>query len=441
MIGKITTGRGAGGAVAYVMGPGEKGVEGRAQILASTWSGGPDQWASQIHEHQQAERPGFGDAGAASVVHISLNAAPGEHLSDDQWRAVSEEYLNRMGWGEHDHCIVRHTDTSHDHVHLIIDRVGKDGQIADLHKDFERQERVLDSIEKDFNLERTNEQIRIAAEKDPFRAVESATRNNLTFTRDNVERYFERLGFDKEKIHDLTERAIRDERTLRAGAEGTEFRYTTVEAAREVVQIDSAFRKLNEQEPQPLLIRGEGARAGLNDGQRLAADWVASGRGLVTITGFSGTGKTTLLNAAHADLKFSGHDVLGVAPSGKAAKGLQNETGIHSSTLKGMVNALDRGDVKMTRNTVVIMDEAGMARNDEMVKLTGALAAAGGRLILVGDDKQLGAVGRGGSFSHAQTLTNAKSTLSEVHRQQIGWQREASQAFGEGRAGQAIQSY
>jgi hypothetical protein len=435
MIGKITTGKGAGGTISYVC---EKDG---AQILSSSWGGAQETWASQMHEHGEALNPSLAAHGQ-SVVHISLSADPKDgKLSDDQWRAISEEYLSRMGWEGHDHAVVRHTDTNHDHIHLIVSRVGRDGQTADLHNDYPRQERVLDSIEKDFNLTRTHEHIKLEAERDPFRAVESATRNNLTFTRDKIERHFERLGFDKDKIHNLTERAIRDERTLRSGAEGTEFRYTTVEAAREVMQIDSALRKLNEQEPKPLLNRGEGAREGLNDGQRLAADWVASGRGLVTITGFAGTGKTTLLNAVHDDLKFSGHDVLGVAPSGKAAKGLQNETGIHSMTLKGMTNALDRGDLKITRNTVVIMDEAGMARNDEMVKLTSALAQAGGRLVLVGDDKQLGAVGRGGSFSHAQALTSAKATLSEVHRQRIGWQREASQAFGEGRAGQAIQSY
>ena len=437
MIGKITTGRSSGGVIAYVLGPGEHGVDDRAQILSSTWSGPPSGWAAQIHEHQQAERPGFGDAGAASVVHVSLNAAPGERLSDDQWRALASEYLLRMGWGEHDHAVVRHSDTAHDHVHLIIDRVGRDSQIADLHKDFERQERVLDSLEKDFGLERTHEALRLEAERDPFRAAESATRNNLTFDRSQVERYFERLGFEREKITQLTDRALSDERMLQAGD-----RFTTREVQQEVRALDSALRDLAGQEARPVLDRGPAAREGLDVGQRAAADQIAAGRGLTVVEGFAGAGKSTMLRAAAEDLRFSGHDVLGVAPSGKAAKGLQDSAGIESNTLTKTLMNIERGDLRLTRDSVVIVDEAGMARNSDLGRLAQAVADAGGRLVLVGDERQLGAVGRGGGFAEAREIAaGGTARLDEIHRQREGWQAEASRAFGEGRAREAIQSY
>jgi hypothetical protein len=155
MIGKITTGRGAGGTISYVT---EKDG---AQILSSTWAGPAETWAAQFKEHADALNPSLAEHGQ-SVVHISLAADPQDgRLSDDQWRAVSEEYLARMGWGEHDHAVVRHTDTSHDHIHIIVSRVGLGGQTADLHQDFPRQERVLYGIERDFGLERTHEQIRL----------------------------------------------------------------------------------------------------------------------------------------------------------------------------------------------------------------------------------------------------------------------------------------
>ncbi|EQD29909.1 mobilization protein BmgA, partial [mine drainage metagenome] len=183
MIGKITTGKGAGGTVSYVT------QKDGAQILSSSWAGGAETWAAQFKEHSSALNPALTEHGQ-SVVHVSLSADPKDgRLSDDQWRAVAAEYLSRMGWGEHDHAVVRHTDTDHDHVHIIVSRVGHDGQTADLHKDYERQERVLDSLERDFGLTRTHEQIRIEAEKDPFRAVESATRGSLTFDRERIERY------------------------------------------------------------------------------------------------------------------------------------------------------------------------------------------------------------------------------------------------------------
>ena len=437
MIGKITTGRGAGGTISYVT---EKDG---AQLLSSSWSGAPETWAAQFKEHGDALNPGLTEHGQ-SVVHISLNAAPGEHLSDDQWRAVSEEYLARMGWSDHDHAVVRHTDTDHDHVHIIMSRVGQDGQTADLHNDYPRQERALDSIERDFHLERAHEQIRIAAEKDPFRAVESATRNNLTFDREKIDRYFERLGFEPEKTRELTDRAMHDERVLFASSAGVADKFTTREIVGEVQRLDSALRQLAGQEARPTLNRGAAAREGLDAGQRAAADRIAGGGGLTVIEGFAGAGKSTLLREAGEDLRFSGHDVVGVAPPGKVAADLEHSARIESGTLTKTLMQIESGERKITANTVVIVDEAGMARNDELGRLAQHVAAAGGRLVLVGDERQLGAVGRGGGFAEAREIVQGQggvARLDEIHRQQVVWQQDASKAFGEGRTKEALQSY
>ena len=433
MIGKITTGRGAGGTVAYVT---EKPG---AQILSSTWSGAAETWAAQFKEHADALNPDLAAHGQ-SVVHVSLSADPQDgRLSDAGWRAVAEEYLARMGWAEHDHAIVRHTDTSHDHVHIVISRVGRDGQTADLHNDFPRQERVLDSIERDFCLERTHEQIRLEAEKNPFRAIESATRGSLTFDRAQVERYFDRLGFEPDRVRELTDRAMSDARVLQAGD-----RFTTQDVRGEVQRLDSVLHQLAGQEARPLLDRGEAARAGLDSGQRFAADQIAAGRGLTVIEGFAGAGKSTMLRAAAEDLRFSGHEVIGVAPSGKAAKGLEESAGIQSNTLTRTLMDIESGKSTLTANSVVVMDEAGMARNDDLGKLAQHVADAGGRLVLVGDERQLGAVGRGGGFAEAREIAAGErgvARLDEIHRQNEGWQKDASRAFGEGRARDAVQAY
>jgi hypothetical protein len=432
VIGKIVAGSGAGGVTAYVT------QKDGAQILLSTWAGPPDLWASQIDEHTEA----MGSAVVQTVVHVSLAAAPDEHLSDDQWRAVAEAYLERMGWDGHDHAVVRHTDTGHDHIHLILARVGHDGQVADLHDDYPRQERALDSLERDFHLERTHEQLRIQAEKDPFRAIESVTRSHLTFERADIERYFERMGFDQDKTRELTDRAMSDDRVLYASTSGVADKFTTVEVKAEVQRLDSALRQLASQEARPALDRGEGAREGLDAGQRMAADRIAGGGGLVVIEGFAGAGKSTMLRQANEDLRFSGYDVIGVAPSGKAAAGLQQSAGIESNTLTKTLMQVENGERQLTANSVVILDEAGMARNDELGKLAQRVADAGGRLVLVHDARQLGAVGRGGGSSEAQRIAGGETVkLDEIHRQREQWQKEASKDFGEGRAREALQSY
>ncbi len=428
MIGKIVAGSGAGGVTSYVT------QKDGAQILSSSWNGPAELWAAQIDEHTQA----MGSGVAQTVVHISLSADPADgRLSDDQWRAIAGEYLARMGWDAHDHAIVRHTDTAHDHIHIIMSRVGRDGQTADLHNDFPRQERVLDSLERDFGLTRTHEALRLEAERDPFRAVESVTRSALTFDRPSIERYFERMGFEPDRVRELADRALADERVLQAGD-----RFTTHEVRAEVRALDSALRSLAGQEARPVLDRGESARQGLDAGQRAAADQIASGKGLTVIEGFAGAGKSTMLRSAAEDLKFSGYDVRGAAPSGKAASGLEASAGIKSSTIARTLIELERGDLKLTRGTVLVVDEAGMARNGDLAKLAQHVADAGGRLVLVGDERQLGAVGRGGGFAEAREIAQGGTArLDEIHRQKEGWQAEASRAFGEGRAREALQSY
>ena len=65
-------------------------------------------------------RPGLGKA----VFHASLSAAPGEQLSDEQWREIGQEYLAGMGFTDNQYVISRHTDTEHEHIHILANRIG-----------------------------------------------------------------------------------------------------------------------------------------------------------------------------------------------------------------------------------------------------------------------------------------------------------------------------
>ena len=69
-------------------------------------------------------RPGLTKA----VLHVSLSAAPGEQLSDDQWRAIGQRYRAGMDLDHNQYVLTRHTDTAHDHIHIVANRIGYDGQ-------------------------------------------------------------------------------------------------------------------------------------------------------------------------------------------------------------------------------------------------------------------------------------------------------------------------
>ena len=85
-------------------------------------------------------------------------------------------------------------------------------------------------------------------------------------------------------------------------------------------------------------------------------------------------------------------------------------------------------------NQLVIVDEASMAGTMELATLAREAAAAGAKLLLVGDDAQLGAADTGGAFRLVARDTEA-AELTDVWRFSQRWEREASLALRSGDTG------
>lgn len=62
------------------------------------------------------------------VWHCSLSLPEGERLDSDKWETVVHDFLDGMLFDRENHQFfaVRHTDTDHDHVHIIVSRIGLD---------------------------------------------------------------------------------------------------------------------------------------------------------------------------------------------------------------------------------------------------------------------------------------------------------------------------
>ena len=170
---------------------------------------------------------------------------------------------------------------------------------------------------------------------------------------------------------------------------------------------------------------------GLDAMQTEVARAVAGHDRLVLAVGPAGAGKTTTLRAAVADLRRSGRPVFGVAPSAKAARVLERETGLQSDTLAKLLHEWERTDrspltqYDLPRGTTVIVDEAGMVGTSALTRLVGLAEDEGWRLVLVGDHRQLQAVGRSGMF-HELCLTGRSIELDCIHRFHEPWEAAAS---------------
>ena len=143
MIAKAVKGTGFRGALAYDLAP-EKGA-----LLDTNMAGATPRELAAEFGAIRALRPTLGKA----VLHVSLTAAPGEQLSDEQWREIGQQYLAGMGFSEHQYVLTRHTDTEHDHIHLVANRIGFDGQVVSDSHDYPRQEQLMRGIEREYGLQ------------------------------------------------------------------------------------------------------------------------------------------------------------------------------------------------------------------------------------------------------------------------------------------------
>ncbi|HET6873484.1 MAG TPA: MobF family relaxase, partial [Acidimicrobiales bacterium] len=138
----------------------------------------------------------------------------------------------------------------------------------------------------------------------------------------------------------------------------------------------------------------------LTDGQKaMIRSVLTSGRPVELIVGVAGSGKTTALDAARQAFEQAGYRVVGTSISGQAARTLGAEAGIgESRTIASLLWRIDHGQASLDNRTVVVCDEAGMTDDPNMLRLLAETEAAGSKLIIVGDHRQLGAVGPGGSL-------------------------------------------
>ncbi|TDO27943.1 conjugative relaxase-like TrwC/TraI family protein [Kribbella sp. VKM Ac-2527] len=201
-----------------------------------------------------------------------------------------------------------------------------------------------------------------------------------------------------------------------------------------------------------------------------------SGQKVEALVGPAGTGKTSLLAALKTSWE-SAHgegSVIALAPSSAAATVLSDTLGLPADNVAKWIHeavgvAADQrnrwiSDLEQAANVaqhtrrkrrhqrittelarthterdrwrfrqdqLVIVDEASMASTMELATLAREADKAGAKLLLVGDDAQLGAADTGGAFRLIAHDTKA-AELSDVWRFTHHWERDASLALRQG---------
>lgn len=138
--------------------------------------------------------------------------------------------------------------------------------------------------------------------------------------------------------------------------------------------------------------------------------------GLAVVQGHAGTAKTTstlAVIAAHA--RNGGWKVRAMAPTSSAANTLGEALNAKSTTVAAIIN---QQEIKAADHELWIIDEAGMVSAKDMDALLDKAEKMRARVILTGDEKQIGSVGAGRAFSQIQRdQPDAVYRLTDIKRQ------------------------
>ena len=185
------------------------------------------------------------------------------------------------------------------------------------------------------------------------------------------------------------------------------------------------------------LLQSEANGVTLNAGQvLLVREMSASGARLQLAIAPAGAGKTTAMNALASAWTEAGGNVIGLAPSAAAAAALGDQIDGHVDTMAKLVFSLHKGEelpwmAQIGPQTLVIIDEAGMADTLALDAVVGHVLARGGNVRLIGDDQQLAAIGAGGVLRDIQASHGALR-LTELVRFTDRAEGSASLALREG---------
>ena len=156
------------------------------------------------------------------------------------------------------------------------------------------------------------------------------------------------------------------------------------------------------------------------------------------IKGGAGTGKTTLMKETVAKINDVGIQVITVAPTAQAARGVLRDEGFKDADTVAKLLA-DPALQEKLNGQVLWVDEAGLLGTKDMIALLELAEKYNARLILSGDTRQHSAVVRGDALRILESVAGiTPATVNKIYRQKSKEYREAVQDLADGNVKRAF---
>jgi ATP-dependent exoDNAse (exonuclease V) alpha subunit len=428
------------------------------------------------HAHLQISRRSVNENGELSWTKDREICTKKELLVTRKlWADLTNQYLEREGYE------ARITEKSFADLGIQLEPTQHRGWVSDKLESMGITSRIVTQNAEIY--ERNREELI----ESPAALLPELTQNNATFTQMNLLKGIQkRVGDDAPLVAQVFEKALQESIVVGEGIDG-QIRYTS-----------PAYKALEDQAvglvadlsripfEQPHLAKETTLTylathfAYLSQEQKEAVIGLTQDNSLSVLVGRAGAGKTTTLKAVSDIYKEAGHRVIGTSLSAMAADNLGKEAHINSATLhswiyqwerylaaqdkflsfdsvmeEGVFKQLDwyqdlkrfEGSV-LTKDTVLIVDEAGMLGTRLWNELLVHVSRSGAKLIVVGDDNQFKAIEAGDFFREIKHQAKDQDfssrsffELNTIYRQQQDWMKDASQNLANLEIGEALSAY
>ena len=167
---------------------------------------------------------------------------------------------------------------------------------------------------------------------------------------------------------------------------------------------------------------------------------LTGGERIVAVAALPGAGKTTALAAAREAWVEAGYPVLGVATA-RSASGELSDAGVPATSIVALLMRAERqagsGQPPLAPGAVIVMDESSTTSTPHAAALAELAEGCDGKLVCIGDPRQIGAVGPGGLYGHL-TSEIEPAVLTEIRRQRDPLDRRVVELAHEDRGSDAL---
>jgi Ti-type conjugative transfer relaxase TraA len=473
MITRCKIGKGITGAVRYILGEGRDPDSGELNTLADgqitrvDWFGGVGfgfeigsrddaDLARRIMEFDAQNQSSRTRRCEMDCVHLAVCWRPGEEPTKEQMAAAAHDALAAIGMGNARALFAAHNDEGYAHLHIVASKINPDtGRAYDLKGNWLKLSRWAEAYEREHSggivcsrREEANQLRDAIGKKEAATIVELMTQQRATFRERDLDRVlFKQVKDSNERGAFVKEILTRPEIVSLADVkDGPVTRYTTksvLEAERQVLRASDGLAGDKRHEvDEKIRAKVLGAKEfdGISREQARAFRQATGPEGIAIIDGQAGTGKSFSMAAIRKAYEAQGDRVIGLAPTNAVAQDMGRDGFARATTIHSELFAVKNGRMKWNSRTVLMVDEAAMIDTKLMAQVTTFANQAKAKLILVGDDRQLSSIDRGGMFAVLKDRHGA-AELSEVRRQSRNDDRRAAELMAEGNFHDALARY